>query len=528
MSSTPDRPEVTATATITDQSLGEISPYIFGGMIEHFGRTVYPGIWDVAHDVPRPDVKAAMTAMGVRAIRYPGGCFSDAYHWRDGVGPKAERPVTESFWSTIATRLPGFGAGSRFGDTPEQINALVGPPEPNLLGTDEFLQYCLDLDAEPFLVVNIGTGTVEEAADWVRYCNVDRTSPRTVQWWSLGNETWGSHEFGHRPPAEYGRVVVEFATAMRAVDPDIKISVAGMPISLAGETLGSEDGSDFLAYDAQEWNRELLRVCAEHIDLLSVHWYFPGMIGRALATPDDIRQLSTAPQLLETVLRDTAAFVDEVTGGSRRIDLSFDEWNRMVQFDDHLETNHPLADTAFFAGCFNALLANADRVPMAIMSHLVNCLAPIQTDDHRFFTTVAYLVAQLYERFARGTAVRVEVETPRMTVPAFVDLGEGNWAGPLLKQDRTASVVTAVATRSTDGTNVFIVNADPETDHHVELHGLAGEAVRTRWIDGPDLWAQNSFEHPDTLRLAEETVPVSGGTAVVRVPRAGVVLVEHL
>ena len=520
---------VTATVTVDSEGTGaEISPLIFGAMIEHFGRTVDPGIWDAERDIPRSDTKVAVEAMGVRALRYPGGCFSDTYHWRDGVGPKAERPlITETFWTSVTQRIGGFGTSSTFASTPEDIGRLIGPPEPNLLGTDEFLQYCLDVDAEPFLVVNMGTGTPEEAADWVRYCNVDRTSPRPVTWWSIGNETWGPHEFAHSAPDVYGRRVVEFANAMRAVDPTIKLVAVGLPMNEAGGVLFDEEPGGMAPYPAKVWNRAVLEECADVIDLLSVHWYFPGMIERPMNSNDDLRQLTTSPQLLADVFDTTIRFVDEVVGPHKRIDISFDEWNRMVTFDDHLSTNHPLGNAAFFAGCYNALLAHADRVPIAILSHLVNCLAPIQTDDDRLFVTVSFLVARLYENHASGRALPIAVDSARLHVSALTGVEKNGMNPPVLRNDREADIITAAATRDGEHSALFLVNADPEADHEVLVRGWGTGSARLRWIAGPDLWAHNDLDHPDVLQLRERAFDIDGDEFVVTVPRAGVLVVAR-
>ena len=518
--------DVTATVTLEAGEGPQISPLIYGAMIEHFGRTVTPGIWDQERDIPRTDTKAAVAAMGVRALRYPGGCFSDTYHWRDGVGPKADRPlVKETFWTTVTQRLGGFGTSSSFASTPDDVAALIGPPEPNLLGTDEFLQYCLDVDAEPFLVVNIGTGTAQEAADWVRYCNVDRTSPRPVTYWSIGNETWGTHEFGHSEPEVYGKRIVEFATAMRAVDPTIKVVAVGLPIHDSGGVLFDEQAGGMVRHTARAWNQAVLAEAADHIDLLSIHWYFPGMIERPLETLDDLRQLTTSPQLLDEIFTTTARFIDDIVGPDRRIDLSFDEWNRMVMFDDHLATNHPLGNAAFFAGCYNAMLENADRIPIAILSHLVNCLAPIQTSDDRLFVTVSYLVAQLYARHGVGVTLPTSVAGPTMDVPAFANLEHTAFLSPMIKNARTAEVITSSAARKGDETSVFVVNADPDAEHEVRIVGLADGPVRLRWIAGPDVWSQNDLDHPDTLRLREEVAEVRDGAVQISVPRAGFMVV---
>ena len=517
----------TATVTLTDEVNATISPLIFGGMIEHFGRTVEPGIWDSKRDIPRSDTKAAIEAMGVRALRYPGGCFSDTYHWRDGVGPKDKRPlVKETFWTTIPSRLGGFGTSSSFAKTNGDIGPVIGPEEPNLLGTDEFLQYCLDIDAEPFLVVNLGTGTAEEAADWVRYCNVDHKSPRSVTWWSIGNETWGSHEFAHAAPEVYGRKVVEYAKAMRAMDTSIKLVAVGLPTHKEGGML-MEEGQGMAPYTSRQWHVCVLKECGKHIDLLSVHWYFPGMIERHLKSIDDLKQLCTSPQLLDDSFKATVELVDSIVT-DKKIDLSFDEWNRMVVFDDHLVCNHPLGNAAFFGGVYNAMLANASRVPMAILSHLVNCLAPIQTDNDRFFVTVSYLIAKLYERHARGETLHAKVDTPTMHIPGMVELDKAMTTGPFVKQSREAQIITAQATRDGDNRAVFVVNADPENEHHVQINGWKGARAKLQWVKGPkdcDIWAQNDMDHPDTLRIQAEIVD-EGSCFTVLVPRAGCLVVS--
>lgn len=520
-------PSPTATVTLTDEIGATISPYIFGGMIEHFGRTVEPGIWDSKRDIPRADTKAAMQAMGVRALRYPGGCFSDTYHWRDGVGPKDQRPlIKEQFWTTLPKRTKGFGTSSTFVKMNEDIGAVIGPEEPNLLGTNEFLNYCMDIDAEPFLVVNLGTGDAQEAADWVRYCNVDRRSPRPVTWWSVGNETWGHHEFAHSEPDAYGRKVVEYTKAMRAVDPSIKIVAVGLAMHPDGEPL-FDPGSGLSTFGSRGWNAGVLKEAGGVIDLLSIHWYFPGLVERPFSTIDDLRQLCSSPQILEQIFATTIEFVDKIVT-DHQVDISFDEWNRMVMFDDHLACNHPLGNAAFFAGAYNAMLAHADRVPMAILSHLVNCLAPIQTDNQRFFVTVSYLVAKLYERHARGKQLAVNVVSPTMHVPALIGLTE-TMRGPFVRNDREARVITARATRDGDHTALFIVNSDPTNDHEVKVDGWKGKEARLQWITsngGFDVWAQNDMDHPDKLQIVANIVTVEDGSLTVQVPRAGFLLVN--
>lgn len=192
---------------------------------------------------------------------YPGS-FSDRYRWQDGVGPPDDRPRHERQYRTDFEFSYSMPPG-----LPEQF----GPVETNEFGTDEFLQYCLDLDVDPMLVANFGSGTPAEAAAWVACTNTSGHAPRPVQWWGMGNETYGWWEIGQCEPDEYARRYLECATAMKAVDPTIRLLAVG-ETRRPGQPSGA-------------WNREVLATVAEAVDALSVRWYFPGPgLGRRSVT----------------------------------------------------------------------------------------------------------------------------------------------------------------------------------------------------------------------------------------------------
>ena len=469
-----------------------ISPLVWGGLLEHLAECVYGGIWDAARDCARADVQAALRALGVTLLRWPGGCFSSWYRWRDGVGAKSERPRHErTHWTDMAAMLG------------PELAARMGPPEPNLFGTDELLQYCLDVDAEPLLVANIGTGTTDEAAEWVRWCNVDRRSPRPVSWWAIGNETWGAHELGHCSPEDYAKRFREVADAMRAVDPTIRIVAAGVTPDQYG--LGRETWS--------AWNPTLLADAGDVIDALSLHWYFPGMINRPLRDDDaDHQQVATGADDLEQILT-------EVTAAHPDVPISLDEWGQMAAMHDHFGVSHRLADAVFFAGCYNAILRHADRVQMATIAQLVNVLAPIQTDGDRMFVTSAYLVGLLYRHHARSTSVAHTTVCGDLTVEAMPDLGAAFLASTLARQRRTSPSVDASVTVDAAGTTVFVANRRLDAPVAVSVRGL-GDAVEAvlRTVSGPDRWARNEVDRPDVLGFAERQVDVRSGSTTIELP----------
>ncbi|HET7571208.1 MAG TPA: alpha-L-arabinofuranosidase C-terminal domain-containing protein [Gaiellaceae bacterium] len=500
------------TVRLADRPLADVSPYLFSALTEHFGRGIYGGIWDQERDVARADVRAAVQAHGYTMFRYPGGCFSDWYHWRDGVGPKAERPTHPTqFWTALDLGdFPPTPLGERLG---ENAGAAFGPPETNAFGTDEFLQYCLDTGVEPLLVANFGTGDPEEAAAWVRYTNVERSSPRPVRHWGIGNEVYGSWELGSCSAEEYATRFREFSRAMRAVDPDIELVAVGL--------VGT-------AAEADEWNRTVVEIAGDDIDALSLHWYFPGpWIGRPLRDDEgDHLQLAAAPDALGRMIDSVTRCVDAAAGPGRKISIALDEWSIWATIDDWLEANARLADGVFFAGCYNRMIERADRVSMAMISHLVNCMGPIQTRGDRHFVTASYLIGSLYRHAFRREAVPVELECDTFAVPDFADTPTADPHVAVFAEGEVSSglarVADASATRDEHGATVFLCNRVLDRALEFEVSGLpAGSRARFRYLGGPDPFAANDVDHPDTLGFRELPVEVtSAGTCTLSIPPA--------
>ncbi len=258
-----------------DRQLGTIDRNIYGNFIEHLGRCIYGGIYDEGSPLSdsdgfRKDVLEAVRNLRISVLRWPGGNFSSGYNWKDGIGPKDLRP--------------------RRWDTAWQAE------ESNRFGTDEFIAYCRKVGAEPYICVNMGTGTMQEAADWVEYCNGTMNTdwanlrrknghpePYSVKLWGLGNEIYGSWQAGHKDATQYAQLAAEFAKMMRWIDPDIKLVACG--------------GNN------ADWDRQVLEGVGQFADYISMHHY-----GGSLDTAkeiDDAHRLEQQVRVLEGVLVST-------------------------------------------------------------------------------------------------------------------------------------------------------------------------------------------------------------------------------
>lgn len=502
---------------VSRDRIGTVAPHLFGGLLEHLGRCVYDGVWDLRTHAERADVLDAMRTLAPTTLRWPGGCFSAWYRWRDGVGPRQARPTrARQFWTDNSAHWARAA-----GRDETEFTTALGPPETHSFGTDEFLRYCLALDADPLLVVNLGggdppgAGTPAEAAAWVRYCNRDRQAPRPVEWWGVGNESWGGHEPGHCSPAQYAARLREFATAMRAEDESIKLIAPGVL---------HEPGS------TAPWNDVVLREASDVVDALALHWYFPGPLGRPRTRDEhELRQLMTAGDTLGPLLDATIAGIDAAVGARRALPVVIGEWGFMADVEEHFGTSHWFCDGPFFAGCLNRFVERCDRITKAYYAQLVNVLAPIQTDGDRQFVTTAFFVLSLYRRFLRGDAVGASVRGDDLAVAPMPAL-ERRLFGPRAPAvARRATIVDACAT--VDGTATAVALASRALDRvlQVEVAGLApGASGALVAVAAPDLFSHNRADRPDVVgvRSTGVTADRTGRATIALAP--GAVAVVHL
>src|SRR5271169_1657996 len=236
----------------TERVIGDIDPMIYGNFIEHLGRCIDGGIFEEKSPLSdangfRQDVLDAVRKLNVTLLRWPGGNFSSNYNWRDGIGPRDQRPPRlEMAWGTV---------------------------ESNRFGTHEFLSYAEKLGTQPYICANLGTGTWNDSQQWVEYCNSaedtamtrlrkqnGREAPWKVTYWGLGNEMDGPWQMGHRSAEDYGKFALEAAKLMKWTDPGIKLIAAG--------SSNYNNGIDWIG-----WNRTVLEYLKPQVDYLSLHLY---------------------------------------------------------------------------------------------------------------------------------------------------------------------------------------------------------------------------------------------------------------
>lgn len=464
---------------------------LFGSFLEHLGRAIYQGVYDPGSKLSdgngfRKDVLNEIRQLGVPIVRYPGGNFVSGYNWLDGVGPKQSRPrVLDKAWNSM---------------------------ESNQFGTNEFMAWCKAAGTLPLMGLNLGTGTAEEAAALVEYCNVDKgtkwsdlrrqhgiAEPHKVQHWCLGNEMDGPWQIGHMSAGEYGFKAADAARQMRAVDPSLKLVACG------------SSGPGMPTY--LEWDREVLEQCYEYVDGLSLHRYFGN---NKNDTGGDSEKFVALNLSMERQIMETLAVCDMVRGHKRspkKLWLSFDEWNVWYRansgdaVDGHrteaphlLEEIYNLEDALLVGGLINTLLRNADRVKIACLAQLVNVIAPIMTNADGLFLQTIYFPYSWALQFAKGAVLNLVVESAGYDVPGMENVP---YIDAAMTFDENARTMT-----------LFALNRDLSRSQRLELQwqdASPAKVTRAWLLTGDDLKASNSFSAPRRVAPQAFTVPPANG-----------------
>lgn len=470
------------TARIFIDSRRTISPLdrnLFGSFLEQLGRAIYDGIYDPGSKLSdsngfRKDVMQEVRTMGVPIIRYPGGNFVSGYNWLDGVGPKQDRPkVLDKAWDSMNT---------------------------NQFGTNEYMTWCKAVGTLPLMGLNLGTGTPEQAAALLEYCNIDKGTewsdlrrkhgypePYNVKHWCMGNEMDGPWQIGHMTATEYGMKAQDTARQMRYVaqDPELQLIACG------------SSGPFMPTY--LEWDREVLEQCYDYVDGLSLHRY----LGNNEETGEDSAKYLAMNLTMDQQIAESLAVCDLVRGHKRskkKLWLSFDEWNVWYRarsgdaVDGHrkeaphlLEEIYDLEDALLVGGMLNTLMRNADRVKIACLAQLINVIAPIMTNENGLFRQTIYYPYVWALQNARGKVLNILVESPTYDV-------KGLDAVPYLD---------AVATNDGGKTSLFVLNRDLAKSHAVELvweDQAPGQVLISQVLTGSDLKAVNGFDAPERVK----------------------------
>jgi alpha-N-arabinofuranosidase len=475
-----------------DRTVGEVDPLLYGNFVEHLGRMVYGGIYEPGSPLSdelglRQDVMAAIRELNPTILRYPGGNFVSNYHWMDGVGPERKAQI-DLAWDVL---------------------------EPNTFGTDEFMQFVRQAGAEPYFTVNMGTGTIEEAQEWVVYTNIAEgpwfaelrkqhgfPEPYGIKYWSLGNEMDGFWQIGHLNAEDYTKKALEAAKMMRGTDPGISLIAAG----------SSNYRPDA---DPMRWNRVVLEGLRNVVDYIALHIY----VGNP---DDDYYNFMSTPLVMEQRTDLVRGLIKEVMLGADRGDrppiyIAWDEYNvwYRARSGDHLrgrealEERYNLEDALVIAGFLNGFVRNADVVKMANMAQLVNVIAPIFTSPEGMFKQTIFYPLALFANNVYGTSLDVHVSSDSYdTEEFFIGLGEQTTT------QKDVPYLDVSATHQQDGT--LIVNAvNRHRDQAIATDVIAQEGVfrgpfEVYEVTGPDVKAQNDFEQERVRTTRKPDLAIQG------------------
>jgi len=471
--------------------IGKINPRIFGGFIEHMGRAVYQGLYDpnsffADEDDFRKDVLMALQKLNLSVVRYPGGNFASGYHWLDGIGPTENRPsLRELAWNSL---------------------------EPNLVGTDEFLNLCRKMNWEPMLTVNLGSGSIDEANNWLEYCNSPvgtkysnlraingNDQPYKVKLWCLGNEMDGSWQIGHLPADQYALRARQTAKTMKVIDPSIELIACG------------SSGIDSPTY--LEWDRQVLEVLGDCIDYLSFHRY----VGNYNNDTNDYLAITMSIEQQIISMQSVCDFVKSKFNRKKKIYLCLDEWNvcykNTDQSDGHgqfapnlAEEVYNLEDALVVSGFFHCILRHVNIIKIANLSQLVNVIAPIKTNKDNILLQSIYYIFEMFSRRGRGISLKTVVEDPGYE---SIKYGKVNFIDASVLMDNNQL-------------HIFITNRNQSDTHNVEIQLCDHDFVslhHAEILTGDNPKASNSFENPyNVISSIYESAVIQQGKLLIIVP----------
>jgi alpha-N-arabinofuranosidase len=485
-----------------DRAGALINRNIYGQFSEHLGHCIYGGIW-VGPDSAIPNTRgynkavlAALRELHVPILRWPGGCFADEYHWKDGIGPREKRPsMYNSHWGGVV--------------------------ESNAFGTHEFLDMCEMLGIEPYICLNVGSGTVQEAMEWVEYMTSDASSPMAnlrrangrdkpwkVHYIAVGNESWGCG--GSMRPEFY-------ADNFRRYNTFVKNYGSGPGSEVYRVACGPSD-ADY------EWTDTMMRMAGSEMNGLSLHYYtLPSGDWKKKGSATEFGKPQYFSALgntlrMEELLERHSAIMDKYDP-QKKVGLIVDEWGIWTDVEPgtnpgFLFQQNTMRDAIIAALNLHIFQAHADRVAGANIAQMVNVLqAMILTDQEKIVLTPTYHVFEMFRVHQDAVALPVELKTPDL-------------AGSQVR----IPAVSASASRDRSGKiHLSLVNTDPDNAVVVscELAGADAASVTGRILTAPSMTAHNTFDAPHAV----EPVPFAGASAsgkrlTVRLPPLCVVILE--
>ncbi|WP_121356453.1 alpha-N-arabinofuranosidase [Flavisolibacter nicotianae] len=477
-----------------------ISRFIYGHFAEHLGRCIYDGFYVGEKNTAIPntagvrnDVVAALRKLKVPVLRWPGGCFADTYHWKDGIGPKAKRPKMVNVW---------WG----------------GVTEDNSFGTHDFLNMCELIGAEPYLAANIGSGTVQDVADWVNYVNFPGESPMTnlrkangrskpwnVRFWGVGNEAWGCG--GNMKPDYYSDLYRKYATFMS-------------DWSNTSHIFRVASGANSADYN---WTETLMKNIPLHmVEGVALHHYSVinwSKKGDAVNYSED-EYFKTMQQALfmDSLVQHHSAIMDKYDP-QKKVALVVDEWGGWYDVEKgsnpgFLYQQNTMRDAMIAGTTLNIFNNHSDRVRMANLAQAINVLqAVILTKGNKMILTPTYHVMEMYN-----------VHQDARLLPLTIRSGDYVVSGQKLP-----AVSGSASVDSLGRTHVSLVNIDAQKEQTVSLQVEGGKysTLTGRILQSGKLQDYNSFENPAKIQPAVfNGATLAGGALNVKLPPFSVVVLE--
>lgn len=476
-----------------------IDKNIYGHFAEHLGRCIYGGFFvGDTSKIPntagvRNDIIAALKELKIPNLRWPGGCFADTYHWKDGVGPKEKRPTIVNQW---------WG----------------GTTEDNSFGTHDFLNLCEVLGAEPYLAGNIGSGTVQELADWVQYVNFagkspmsdlrkknGRNEPWKVKFWGVGNEAWGCG--GNMTAEYYAGEYRKYATFMSDWE-----NTGGITRIASGS-----NGADY------NWTEVLMKnIPTNMIGGLGVHHYAVinwNKKGDAVDFSEDqyFETMKSALKMEELVTKH-AAIMDKYDP-AKKVTMAVDEWGGWYEVEKgtnpgFLYQQNTMRDAMIAGTTLNTFNNHADRVRMANLAQCVNVLqAVILTDKAKMILTPTYHIMKMYRVHQDAELLPIDFKSPEYTF-----------------EGKTLPAISASASKNKSGlVHVSLVNIDAKKENKIEidLAELGLKNVTATILTSKKLQDYNSFDKPNAIEPKEfKGFKNAKGKLEVTIPAFSVVVLE--
>ena len=477
-----------------------INRNIYGHFAEHLGRCIYGGFYvgEGNKKIPnkngiRTDVVEAMKKLKIPNLRWPGGCFADTYHWKDGVGPKAQRPTIVNTW---------WG----------------GVTEDNSFGTNEFLNMCEMLGAEPYLAANIGTGTPQELIDWVQYVSFSGVSPMSklrkqngrskpwkVKFWGVGNEAWGCG--GNMRPEYYVDKYRESSTFMSGWSDDKKVyriasgansgDLNWTEVLMKNIPLNMMEGIGLHHYAVIDWNKK-----GSATDYTEEQ-YFTTM-KRAL--------------YMDELITKNEAILDKYDP-KKKVGLIVDEWGGWYDVEPgtnpgFLFQQNTMRDAILAASTLNIFNNHSERVRMANLAQAINVLqSVILTQEEKMILTPTYHVMEMYNVHQDATFIPLNVKTE--------DYEFG--------KEKLPAISASASRDSVGNVHVSMANIDMNKAQEVsiDLSDYQLNSVKGRILTSAKVQDRNTFENPNKIKpVAFNGAGISGNTLKVSIPPFSVVVLE--